>query len=331
MTTQVRGLGVPIVNAGAPVAGTSETQTLTIGGTPIGGTFKLRFEGIWTAAITWSATNGTLLANMQAALDAKFGTNVIVASAVSLTAGIGTILLTFGGNRGKQAIGSLITAFSSLTGTAPTLAIAETTPGVNATGRGAPRGAKLIDTDTGIEYVQTSSNPLAPTWSQIEGTGGVATADLADSAVTYAKIQNVSATDKLLGRSTAGAGAVEEIPCTAAGRALLDDAAASNQRTTLGLGALATLATVAAAQIDSGAVTFVKAKAFVSTEQTGTGSPQNVAHGLAAIPAAVLVVVTEHPGTPDTGAFDVAEGAHDGTNVIVTVTANVKFKVMAWV
>ena len=68
----------------------------------------------------------------------------------------------------------------------------------------------------------------------------VETANIADTAVTYAKIQNVSATDKLLGRSTAGAGDVEEIDCTAAGRALLDDADAAAQRTTLGLGTLAT-------------------------------------------------------------------------------------------
>ena len=45
----------------------------------------------------------------------------------------------------------------------------------------------------------------------------------------------LSATDKLLGRSTAGAGAAEEITCTAAGRALIDDANAAAQRTTLGL------------------------------------------------------------------------------------------------
>jgi hypothetical protein len=70
--------------------------------------------------------------------------------------------------------------------------------------------------------------------------GSVSTAKIADDQVTYAKIQNVSATDKVLGRSTTGAGDVEEIACTAAGRALLDDAAASDQRTTLGLGTLAT-------------------------------------------------------------------------------------------
>lgn len=64
--------------------------------------------------------------------------------------------------------------------------------------------------------------------------GSIVTAMLANDAVTYAKIQNVSATDKLLGRSTAGAGDIEEITCTAAGRALLDDADAAAQRTTLG-------------------------------------------------------------------------------------------------
>lgn len=67
----------------------------------------------------------------------------------------------------------------------------------------------------------------------VSSSGTVWTVD--NDAVTYAKIQNVSATDKLLGRSTAGAGDIEEITCTAAGRALLDDASASAQRTTLGL------------------------------------------------------------------------------------------------
>ena len=65
--------------------------------------------------------------------------------------------------------------------------------------------------------------------------GSVSTAKIADDAVTYAKIQNVTATDKILGRSSSGAGVVEEISCTSAGRALLDDADAAAQRTTLGL------------------------------------------------------------------------------------------------
>lgn len=48
-----------------------------------------------------------------------------------------------------------------------------------------------------------------------------------------ADILQVSATDKALGRVTAGAGNVEEFTVTAAGRALVDDADAAAQRTTL--------------------------------------------------------------------------------------------------
>ena len=64
------------------------------------------------------------------------------------------------------------------------------------------------------------------------GTGSFA-ATIAADAVTYDKMQDTTGTDVILGRSTAGAGTVEEITCTAAGRALLDDADAAAQRTTL--------------------------------------------------------------------------------------------------
>ena len=67
-------------------------------------------------------------------------------------------------------------------------------------------------------------------------TGVVVDADIsATAAIAFSKLANVSATDRLLGRSTAGAGAIEEVACTAAGRALIDDADAAAQRTTLGL------------------------------------------------------------------------------------------------
>ena len=82
---------------------------------------------------------------------------------------------------------------------------------------------------------------------------------IANDAVTYAKMQNVSATDKVLGRSTAGAGNVEEIACTAAGRDLLDDANAAAQRTTLGLG------TAAVANIGVGGGDLVTVTTLVAT------------------------------------------------------------------
>lgn len=69
-----------------------------------------------------------------------------------------------------------------------------------------------------------------------------ATWTIDNDVVTYAKMQNVSATDRLLGRSTSGAGDVEEITCTAYARTILDDADAAAARSTLGLGTIATVA-----------------------------------------------------------------------------------------
>ena len=47
--------------------------------------------------------------------------------------------------------------------------------------------------------------------------GAVTTAKILDANVTYAKVQNVSGPDKVLGRTTAGAGVIEEIATTGSG------------------------------------------------------------------------------------------------------------------
>jgi len=119
---------------------------------------------------------------------------------------------------------------------------AVTTAKVDASGLGAAALATDSVITAKIQDLAVTTGKLAAlsvTTAKIAA-GAVDTTELAADAVTYAKIQDVSATDKLLGRSTAGAGDVEEITCTAAGRALLDDADATAQRTTLGLGTLAT-------------------------------------------------------------------------------------------
>jgi hypothetical protein len=91
----------------------------------------------------------------------------------------------------------------------------------------------------GLEFTGSGIRRSALT-GDVTAPAGSGTTTIADNAVTYAKIQDVTATDRVLGRATVGAGDIEEITCTAAGRALLDDADATAQRTTLGLGTAAT-------------------------------------------------------------------------------------------
>lgn len=79
-----------------------------------------------------------------------------------------------------------------------------------------------------------------PEWCRQTALEGVLDeTNIADNGVPLEKIEQI-ATNTLLGRSTAGTGDVETIPCTSAGRNLLDDATAADQRTTLGLGTAAT-------------------------------------------------------------------------------------------
>ena len=154
--------------AGAPVAGTSEVQTITFGGTPTGGTFKLGFRGRRTAAISWSATNNTLRDNVDAALEALsdvIGTGNVTTAVGTMTAGIGTLTVTFAGTLAKKAVPLLTVEDNSLTGTAPTVDVAETTPGVDTTHRNAKIGTRLIDTTNGKEYIATAENP--PTWTVV--------------------------------------------------------------------------------------------------------------------------------------------------------------------
>lgn len=158
----------PLTNAGVPGDGTDEVQTITFGGTPTGGTFKLKFGPFRTAAISWSATNNTLRDNVDAALEAlpNIGTGGVTTAVGTMTAGIGTLTVTFAGALGKKAVALMTVDNNSLTGTAPTVAVTETTPGVSATHRGAPTGAVLLDTTNGISY-QNTGTAAAPTWAKI--------------------------------------------------------------------------------------------------------------------------------------------------------------------
>jgi len=86
---------------------------------------------------------------------------------------------------------------------------------------------------------------------------------------------------------------------------------------------------VTTAKLADLAVTTAKMAIFKSAEQTGTGSAQNVAHGLVTVPGLVLVYPTDtSPATA--GAYTMTEGTHTATNVVVTVTTGKKFIVVAF-
>jgi len=98
----------------------------------------------------------------------------------------------------------------------------------------------------GIAHIKAQFTALSGSGG---GIGDVRTADIANNAVTYAKMQHVSATNRILGRKTASAGDVEEI--TVGG-----DLSQSGSNFTIAAGAvtgakIATTADIAGTQISA--------------------------------------------------------------------------------
>ena len=185
-----------------------------------------------------------------------------------------------------------------------------------------------------IENATQTVQILNPTTLRVDGADGlsltepstgVARLDLV--SVPYAALQDVSATDRVLGRSTAGAGDIEEIACTAAGRALIDDASASAQRTTLGLvigtdvqAWDADLDAVAALAATAGILSRTGAGAFAARTLTGTASNISVADGTGAAANPTIDLVNAGPG---------ATGPIGSATVAPVVTIDAKGRVTA--
>lgn len=150
-------------NAGAPVNGTNEVQTITPSAAPASGTFTLEFDGYTTPELDYDAS----AAEVQAALNAlpSIGANGV---AVSLNAGTGVYTVTFSGTNLAKRAHALITVpdndIEDSGESAVTLTVAESVAGVNATLLGALKGALLIDTTNGVLYINTGT-VNAPDWN----------------------------------------------------------------------------------------------------------------------------------------------------------------------
>jgi len=150
---------------------------------------------------------------------------------------------------------------------------------------------------------------------------------IADGAITYAKIQNVSAADKLLGRSSAGSGNVEEITCTSFARTILDDADAATVRTTIGLGVVATGNTVNTALIEDESVTSAKlASGSVTTVKiadSGVTNAKLAANSVGSIQLVVSGVTAGKLAADAVVTVNIADNAITGTKIGVAAVSGV--------
>jgi hypothetical protein len=128
----------PAVNPGV-----NEVQTVTITGTPTGGTFRLTWNGQQTAVIAYNATAATV----QAALEAL--SNIGVGN-VSVTGGPGPgtpYVVTFVGQFASENVSQMTATHTFTGGTTPAIAVATTTPGAAPTDKvvgGLGTGASVV-------------------------------------------------------------------------------------------------------------------------------------------------------------------------------------------
>ncbi len=150
----------------------NEVQTVTITGTPTGGTFTLTFEGQTTAAIAYNAN----AAAVQSALLLLSNLNT---GDVTVGGGPGPATpytVTFGGDFASSNVSAMTATGSFTGGTSPSIAVTTTTPGVAPDLTALPSGWEDLGwiTSDGVTYGRetevsdvTSFGSVQPTRSDV--------------------------------------------------------------------------------------------------------------------------------------------------------------------
>jgi len=161
----------------------------------------LGFGTVATAGIANSAITDAKLRNSGAlAVIGRSANSSGAVADIAASASSDAVLRESGGVLG---FGTVATA--GIAANAVTDAKLRTSSGLSVIGRSANSSGNVADITAG------SNDTLLIRTSNALSFGQITVGMIPDATITYAKIQNVSATDRLLGRDTAGAGVAEEL------------------------------------------------------------------------------------------------------------------------
>jgi hypothetical protein len=106
--------------------GTNEVQTITVTGTPTGGSFTLTFNGQTTAAIAYNAAAAAVKTALEALTNIAVGDVTTSGGPLPTTA----VTVTFAGAYASSDVPQMTATASFTGGTSPAVAVTTTTPGV---------------------------------------------------------------------------------------------------------------------------------------------------------------------------------------------------------
>lgn len=220
------GGSVTSIAATAPAAG------FTISGSPITSSGTLVFtladdlsaiEGLSgtgfakrTGTSAWSVVTpaSTDISDFSEAVDDRVSSLLVAGSGITLSYNDGANTLTLSASGGGTVTSFTFTNANGVSGvvtnatTTPalTISLGAITPS-SVVSSGTVTGSNITGTNTGDQTITLTGDVTG------SGTGSFA-ATIGNDKVTYAKMQNVSATQKVVGRNTAGSGDPEEVSLT---------------------------------------------------------------------------------------------------------------------